>query len=86
LCSLAQNTQQKFDIAVARALEVKGKKTDPLEYAMKLLPTLAKELIAIQKGKNIDSKSIEKYRLKVFELDLPDFKGQKILYKFLRRC
>jgi 16S rRNA (guanine527-N7)-methyltransferase len=86
LCSLAQSIQQKFDIAVARALEVKGKKTDPLEYAMKLLPPLAKELIAIQKGKNIDFKSIEKYRLKVFELDLPDFKGQKILYKFLQRC
>ena len=85
LCSMAQNVQRKFDIAVARALEVKGKKKDPLEYAVKLLTPLAEELIAIQKGKNVDPKWLEKYHLKVFELKLPDFEGQKILYKFLQR-
>jgi len=83
--TLAQKVEIKCDIAVARALEVKGKKKHPLEYALSLLPKLANSLIAIMGGKNINPLSVKKLNLKVFELNTPDFRGLKILYKFLEK-
>ncbi|HIP86570.1 MAG TPA: 16S rRNA (guanine(527)-N(7))-methyltransferase RsmG [Aquifex sp.] len=81
--TLAQKVEIKCDVAVARALEVKGKKKHPLEYAVSLLSGLAKSLIAIMGGKNIDPLLVKKLNLKVFELNTPNFRGLKILYKFL---
>jgi 16S rRNA (guanine527-N7)-methyltransferase len=82
--TLAQKANVKCDAAVARALEVKGKKKHPLEYAVSLLSGVAQRLIAIMGGKNIDPQLVERLNLKVFELKSPDFQGLKILYKFLR--
>ena len=79
-CTMAENLDERFDIAISRALEVKGKKVHPLEYAYNLLSNLSKELISIMAGKNPPRELVEKLSLKVFELDLPDFKGEKILY------
>ncbi len=81
-CTMAENLSEKFDIAISRALEVKGKKTHPLEYAYKLLSSLSGELIAIMAGKNPPRDLVQKLNLEVFELDLPSFKGEKILYTF----
>jgi len=81
--TLAQRVEIKCDVAVARALEVKGKKKHPLEYAVSLLSGLANSLIAIMGGKNIDPLLVKKLNLQVFKLNTPDFRGLKILYKFL---
>jgi len=79
-CTMAENLREKFHIAVSRALEVKGKKTHPLQYAYNLLSNLSEELIAIMAGKHPPEELIKKLNLSVFELNLPDFRGEKILY------
>ncbi len=84
-CTMAENLTERFDIAVSRALEVKGKKVHPLEYAYNLLSNLSEELISIMAGKNPPVELVKKLNLSVFELNLPDFKGQKILYTFKGR-
>jgi len=82
--TLVQKVDIKCDAAVARALEVKGKRKHPLEYAVSLLSGVARYLIAVMGGRNIDPQLVEKLNLKVYELQTPDFKGLKILYKFLK--
>lgn len=82
-CTDAQNLKEKFEIAITRALEVKGKKIDPLNYADRLLTRLATELAVILKGKEVDPQKAQQLGYKIYELTLPDFKGLKILYKFL---
>ncbi len=83
-CTMAEGLGQKFNVAVARALEVKGKKVSPLHYADRLLTNLAEDLTVIMKGKEIDGEEAKALGYAIFELDLPDFKGMKLLYKFLR--
>ncbi|NPB05667.1 MAG: 16S rRNA (guanine(527)-N(7))-methyltransferase RsmG [Aquificae bacterium] len=83
-CRKAEELELKVEVAVARALEVKGKKTDPVRYADGLLTKLATELAVIMKGRELDAAAVRELGYEVFELDLPDFKGMKILYKFLR--
>ena len=81
-CRLAEEVNLKCHIAVARALEVKGKKVDPLVYADKLLTSKAKELVVILKGKELNP-LYQKLGYKVYKVPLEDFKDLKILYKFL---
>jgi len=83
VCKMAQEVEQKFEVATARALEVKGKKQSPLEYADKLLTPMATELVAILKGREVDEKEAKKLGYSIYEVKMPDLKGLKILYKFL---
>ncbi len=82
-CQMAEDFPSRCNVSVARALEVKGKKVPPLEYADRLLSRIGTDLAVIMKGKEIDPFEVERLGYRVFELDLPDFKGLKILYKFL---
>jgi len=81
-CELAQKVNLKCDVAVSRALEVKGKSKNPLGYADELLTQKAQELVVILKGKELDP-TYHRLGYKVYEVPLKDFKGLKILYKFL---
>jgi 16S rRNA (guanine527-N7)-methyltransferase len=85
LCKMAQEVDKTFSVAVARALEVKGKRQSPLEYADKLLTPLATELIAILKGKEVNGEELKRLGYSVYEVKMPDLKGLKIVYKRVRR-
>jgi len=84
LCEDAQKFEGICQIAIARALEVKGKRRKPLEYAENLLSKVATEMVVIMAGKRVEEEEVKRLNLKVYTLNLPDFEGFKILYKFKR--
>ncbi len=81
-CQMAQEVKLKCHIAVSRALEVKGKKIHPLDYAYRLLDKFATELIVIMKGQKIEESWLKKYDFKVYNLQIKDLFSSKILFKF----
>ena len=83
-CEDAQNFDKTCNIAVARALEVKGKKKKPLEYANELLSKIATDLVVIMAGKHLEEEEVKRLNFEVYTLNLPDFRGLKILYKLKR--
>lgn len=82
-CTMAENLNLKTHIAVARALEVKGKRKKPTLYAYELLSKFATELLVIMKGKQIKEGEIKALPLKIYEFKKEPFKGMKLLYQFI---
>jgi 16S rRNA (guanine527-N7)-methyltransferase len=82
-CTMAENLNLKTYIAVARALEVKGKRKKPTLYAYELLSKFATELLVIMKGKQIKEGEIKALPLKIYEFKKEPFKGMKLLYQFI---
>jgi len=82
-CKPAEEVDLSCEVAAARALEVKGRREDPLLYADRLLSQKARELVVILKGKKIDGETARKLGYSIFEIDRPPLEGMKILYKFL---
>jgi len=77
-CTDARLLNIQTNIAVTRALEVRGKKVNsPLIYAYEILKKLATDLIVIMKGSNIPWDNLPP--LKIYSID-----SQKILYQFLK--
>ena len=82
-CTMAENLNLKTHIAVARALEVKGKRKNPTLYAYEILSKFATELLVIMKGKKLKEEEIKNLPLKIYEFKKEPFKGMKILYQFI---
>ena len=83
-CDNAENFPKKCDVALARALEVKGKKVSPLKYADRLLTQIGSSLAIIMAGKKVKPEQAAALGFKVYTLSLPSFEGMKILYKWLK--
>jgi len=82
-CTMAENVELKTHIAVARALEVKGKRKNPTVYAYNLLSKFATDLLVIMKGSQLRGEEIKNLPLEVYEFKKEPFKGMKILYQFI---